>query len=60
MNLKKFIVGGILGGLVDWVLGWLFYGMIFKKNNASFVPIDTILDVPGTDIEIFTYSVSLF
>jgi hypothetical protein len=28
------------------------YGMIFKKNNASFVPIDTILDTPGTDIEI--------
>lgn len=32
MNLKKFIVGGILGGLVDWVLGWLFYGMIFKNT----------------------------
>lgn len=32
MNLKKFIVSGILGGLVDWLLGWLFYGMIFRNT----------------------------
>ncbi len=30
MNVKNFIVGGIVGGLVDFLLGWVFYGMVFK------------------------------
>lgn len=30
MNVKNFIVGGIVGGIVDFLLGWLFYGMLFK------------------------------
>ncbi|MFC4816819.1 MULTISPECIES: hypothetical protein [unclassified Flavobacterium] len=31
MNLKNFIIGGILGGIVDFLLGWVFYGMLFKN-----------------------------
>ena len=30
MNTKKFIIGGILGGIVNFILGWIFYGMLFK------------------------------
>ncbi|MES2746779.1 MAG: hypothetical protein V4648_00280 [Bacteroidota bacterium] len=30
MNVKNFIVGGIVGGIVDFLLGWLFYGILFK------------------------------
>jgi hypothetical protein len=30
MNVKNFLVCGIVGGIVDWILGWLFYGMLFK------------------------------
>ncbi len=29
MNLKNFIIGGIVGGIVDFLLGWVFYGMLF-------------------------------
>jgi len=29
MNLKNFIIAGIVGGIVDFLLGWVFYGMIF-------------------------------
>jgi hypothetical protein len=34
MNFKNFIIGGIVGGIVDFLLGWLFYGIIF----SSFMP----------------------
>lgn len=30
MNLKNFFIAGIVGGIVDFLLGWVFYGMIFK------------------------------
>jgi fluoride ion exporter CrcB/FEX len=30
MNVKNFIVGGIVGGLANFLLGWVFYGIVFK------------------------------
>lgn len=30
MNVKNFLVAGIVGGIVDWLLGFLFYGTLFK------------------------------
>lgn len=39
MNLKNFIVAGIVGGIVNFLLGWLFYGLMFKdiypQNEAE-------------------------
>ncbi len=38
MNSQKFIVGGIVGGIVYFLLGWLIYGMLLKDfmaNNLS-------------------------
>lgn len=32
MNVKNFIVGGIVGGIVDFLLGWLIYGMLLKDT----------------------------
>ena len=29
MKTKNFLVSGIVGGIVDFLLGWLFYGIIF-------------------------------
>ena len=34
MNKKTFLVAGLVGGIVDWLLGWLFYGIIL----ADFFP----------------------
>ena len=34
MNTKSFILAGLAGGVVDWLLGWLFYGILF----ASYFP----------------------
>lgn len=31
MNAKNFIVGGIVGGIADFLLGWLFYGVLFTN-----------------------------
>ncbi len=28
MNTKTFLIAGILGGIVDWLLGWLLYGIL--------------------------------
>ncbi|WP_298141250.1 hypothetical protein [Flavobacterium sp.] len=30
MNVKNFIIGGIVGGIVNFLLGWLFWGELFK------------------------------
>jgi hypothetical protein len=38
MNSQKFIVGGLVGGIVYLLLGWLLYGMLLKDfmaNNLS-------------------------
>ena len=32
MNVKNFIVGGIVGGIVDFLLGWVVYGMLLKDT----------------------------
>src|ERR1700680_4181326 len=32
MNSQKFIVGGIAGGIVLFLLGWVFFGMLFKDT----------------------------
>jgi hypothetical protein len=32
MNAKNFIVGGIVGGIVNFLLGWVFYGMLLKDT----------------------------
>ena len=32
MNVKNFIVGGIVGGIVDFLMGWLVYGMLLKET----------------------------
>jgi hypothetical protein len=30
MKMKNFIIAGVVGGIVNFLLGWLFYGMLFK------------------------------
>ena len=32
MKIKTFIIAGLVGGVVDWLLGWLFYGIIFADK----------------------------
>ncbi|RNC86957.1 MAG: hypothetical protein ED556_05910 [Winogradskyella sp.] len=32
MKTKTFIIAGLAGGVVDWLLGWLFYGIIFAET----------------------------
>ncbi|WP_284652925.1 hypothetical protein [Flavobacterium terrisoli] len=39
MNVKNFIVGGIVGGIVDFLMGWLVWGILLK---------DTFPMEPGT------------
>jgi hypothetical protein len=35
MNSQKFIVGGIVGGIVFFLLGWVVYGMLLKDFMAA-------------------------
>ena len=46
MKTKNFLVSGIVGGIVDFFLGWIFYGMLFndffpqpEKNSNAMVMI---------------------
>jgi hypothetical protein len=35
MNTKKFLIGGIAGGIVYFILGWLVYGMLLRDFMKS-------------------------
>jgi hypothetical protein len=35
MNVKNFFIAGLVGGIVDFLLGYLFYGFLFKDNFSS-------------------------
>jgi hypothetical protein len=32
MNVKNFMVGGIVGGVADFLMGWLLYGILLKDT----------------------------
>lgn len=32
MTAKKFLVSGVVGGIVNFLLGWLFYGILFESQ----------------------------
>lgn len=35
MNVKNFFVAGIVGGIVNYLLGWLLWGILFKDTFPS-------------------------
>jgi hypothetical protein len=35
MNVKKFLVSGIAGGIINFLLGWIYYGILFKNTFPS-------------------------
>ena len=50
MNLKNFIIAGIVGGIVDFILGGIFYGMLFKdlypqtqSTNFTFIALGCLI-----------------
>lgn len=39
MNSQKFVVGGLVGGIVNFLLGWVIYGMLLKDfMNSNIAP----------------------
>jgi len=38
MNIKNFIICGLAGGITDFLLGWVFYGMLFHEYFGSAEP----------------------
>ena len=32
MNVKNFLIGGVVGGIVDFLMGWLVYGILLKDT----------------------------
>lgn len=32
MNVKNFLIGGIVGGIVDFLMGWLVWGILLKDT----------------------------
>jgi integral membrane sensor domain MASE1 len=48
MNMKKFLIGGIVGGIVYFLLGWLFYGNLltqyFKDHPGSVSGVDRAME----------------
>ena len=48
MNTKKFLIGAIVGGIVYFLLGYLFYGKLlsdfFIKNAGSATGVNRAMD----------------
>ena len=48
MNTKKFLIGGIVGGVVYFLLGWLFYGYLlaqyFQGHPGTATGVDRAMD----------------
>jgi uncharacterized membrane protein len=48
MNTKKFLIGGIVGGVVYFLLGWLFYGHLlaqyFQGHPGTATGVDRAMD----------------
>lgn len=42
MNSQKFIIGGIVGGIAFFLLGWVIYGMLLKDFMSSNVASGTM------------------
>lgn len=32
MKVKNFLIAGVVGAIVNYLLGWVFYGMLFKSK----------------------------
>ncbi len=48
MNTKKFLIGGLVGGIIYFFLGYLFYGNLlsdfFQKNAGTATGVDRAMD----------------
>jgi hypothetical protein len=48
MNTKNFLLGGIVGGVVYFLLGWLFYGNLlanyFHEHPGTATNVDRLMD----------------
>ena len=48
MNTKNFLIGGIVGGVLFFLLGWLFYGNLFagyfKDHPGTATNVDRAMD----------------
>jgi hypothetical protein len=38
MNVKNFLLAGLAGGITDFLLGWVFYGMLFHEYFGGAEP----------------------
>jgi len=38
MNTKNFILGGIAGGITDFLLSWVYYGILFREYFGNAEP----------------------
>ncbi len=43
MNAKNFLLAGIAGGITDFLLGWILYGMLFHKYFGGVEPNLTLI-----------------
>src|SRR5690606_20279418 len=38
MNFKNFLIAAVIGGIADFLLGWLLYGIVFKDYSPEEMP----------------------
>lgn len=38
MKIKNFLIAGIVGGIIDFLIGWLLYGILFRNQFPEEMP----------------------
>ena len=52
MDTKKVTIGGILGGIVYFFLGWLIYGILLRGTLALPAEISAVIEYPPEEMKI--------
>jgi hypothetical protein len=58
MDVKKVLIGGILGGVVYFFLGWLLWGVILKETMAAPADIQSVIEIPEEEMRISFMAIS--
>lgn len=54
MNTNKLLVGGLIGGVAFFLLGWVLYGMLFGEMISSMMPNSAAVMRADADMDMLT------
>ena len=50
MNIQKILIGGVIGGVVYFLLGWLVWGILLREAMAIPADIASVIEIPEDEV----------